>query len=76
MAAVLPFALWEYRSNVSYVRCGKVPHQLIESANAQLEPIAIWGKLHVRVATVQIQPGKMQEAIDIYNNSVVPAAKT
>ena len=32
--------------------------------------------MHVRVATVQIQPGKMQEAIDIYNNSVVPAAKT
>ena len=26
--------------------------------------------MHVRAATGQIQPGKMQEAINIYNNSV------
>lgn len=32
--------------------------------------------MHVRVATVQIQSGKMQEAIDIYDNSVAPAIKT
>ena len=31
--------------------------------------------MHARVATVQVQPGKTQEAIDIYKNSVVPAAK-
>ena len=31
--------------------------------------------MHARAATVQIQSGKMQEAIDIFNNSVVPAAK-
>ncbi len=31
--------------------------------------------MHVRAATVQVLPGKTQEAIDIYNNSVVPAAK-
>ena len=34
------------------------------------------GIMHVRAATVQIKSGKMQEAIDIYNNAVVPAAKT
>ena len=31
--------------------------------------------MHVRAVTVQIQPGKTQEAIDMYKNSVVPAAK-
>lgn len=31
--------------------------------------------MHCRAVTVQIQPGKTQEAIDIYNNSVVPVAK-
>ncbi len=31
--------------------------------------------MHVRAATVKIQPGKMQEAIDLYKDSVVPAAK-
>ena len=31
--------------------------------------------MHVRAATVQIQSGKMQEAIDLYKDSVVPAAK-
>jgi len=31
--------------------------------------------MHVRAVTVQIQPGKMQEAIDVYKDSVVPAAK-
>ena len=31
--------------------------------------------MHVRAATVQFQSGKTQEAIDIYNNSVVPAQK-
>ena len=31
--------------------------------------------MHVRAVTVQIQPGKMQEAIDLYKDSVVPAAK-
>ena len=31
--------------------------------------------MHCRAVTVQIQPGKTQEAIDLYNNSVVPAAK-
>ena len=31
--------------------------------------------MHVRAASVQIQPGKMQEAIDIYNGSVVEGAK-
>ena len=31
--------------------------------------------MHARAVTVQIQPGKTQEAIDVYNNSVVPAAK-
>ena len=31
--------------------------------------------MHCRAVTVQIQPGKTQEAIDIYNNSLVPAAK-
>ena len=31
--------------------------------------------MHVRAVTVQIQPAKMQEAIDIFNDSVLPAAK-
>lgn len=31
--------------------------------------------MHVRAVTVQIQTGKMQEAIDVYNDPVVPAAK-
>jgi heme-degrading monooxygenase HmoA len=31
--------------------------------------------MHVRAATVQIQSGKIQEGIDAYNNSVVPAQK-
>jgi heme-degrading monooxygenase HmoA len=31
--------------------------------------------MHCRAVTVQIQPGRSQEAIDIYNNSLVPAAK-
>ena len=31
--------------------------------------------MHARAATFQIQSGKMQEAIDIFNNSVVPAQK-
>ena len=31
--------------------------------------------MHCRVVSVQIQAGKTQEAIDLYQNSVVPAAK-
>jgi heme-degrading monooxygenase HmoA len=31
--------------------------------------------MHCRAVTVQVQPGKTQEAIDIYNNSLVPACK-
>ena len=31
--------------------------------------------MHARAATFQIQSGKTQEAIDIFNNSVVPAQK-
>ena len=31
--------------------------------------------MHVRAVTVQIQPGKTQEAIDLVRDSVVPAAK-
>ena len=31
--------------------------------------------MHVRAVTVQVQPGKMQETIDVYNDQVVPAAK-
>ena len=31
--------------------------------------------MHARVSTVQIQPGKTDEAINIYRDSVVPAAK-
>ena len=31
--------------------------------------------MHARVATVHVQPGKTQEAINLYQNSVVPAAK-
>ena len=31
--------------------------------------------MHVRAATVQVQSGKMQEAIDIFKDSVVPAQK-
>ena len=31
--------------------------------------------MHVRAVTVHIQPGKTQEAIDVYKDSVVPAAK-
>ncbi|MCH8802166.1 MAG: antibiotic biosynthesis monooxygenase [Chloroflexi bacterium] len=31
--------------------------------------------MHARATTVQVQPGKMQEAIDIFKDSVVPAAK-
>ena len=31
--------------------------------------------MHVRAVTVQIQSFKTQEVIDVYNNSVVPAAK-
>ena len=31
--------------------------------------------MHVRAATIQVNSGKMQEVIDIYNNSVVPAQK-
>ena len=32
--------------------------------------------MHVRVASAQVQQGKMQELIDIYNNSIVPSFKT
>ena len=31
--------------------------------------------MHVRATTVQVQPGKVQEAIDLFKNSVVPAQK-
>ena len=31
--------------------------------------------MHVRAATVQVQPDKLQELIDIFKNSVVPAQK-
>jgi len=31
--------------------------------------------MHVRAVTVQIQPGKTQEAIDVVKDSVLPAAK-
>ena len=31
--------------------------------------------MHCRAVTVQVQPGKTQEAIDLYQNSVIPAAK-
>jgi heme-degrading monooxygenase HmoA len=31
--------------------------------------------MYARVTTVQIQPGKMEETIRIYRDSVVPAAK-
>ena len=31
--------------------------------------------MHVRAATVQVQPDKVQEAIDLFKNSVVPAQK-
>ena len=31
--------------------------------------------MHVRVATVQVQPDKVREAMDIFKNSVVPAQK-
>ncbi len=31
--------------------------------------------MHVRVATVQIQPAKVQEGVDLFKNSVVPAQK-
>jgi len=31
--------------------------------------------MHVRATTITIQPGKMQEMIDIFKNSVVPAQK-
>ncbi len=31
--------------------------------------------MHARVVTTQIQPGKIDEAIRIYRDSVVPAAK-
>ena len=32
--------------------------------------------MHVRSTTVQIQSGKTQEFIDLYNNSVVPAQRS
>lgn len=32
--------------------------------------------MHVRTTTVQIQSGKTQEFIDVYNNSVVPAQRS
>ncbi|HLE29970.1 MAG TPA: antibiotic biosynthesis monooxygenase [Anaerolineales bacterium] len=31
--------------------------------------------MHARVVTVQVQPGKIEETIRIYRDSVVPAAK-
>ena len=31
--------------------------------------------MHVRAVTVQIQPGKTQEAIDLFKESLVPALK-
>lgn len=31
--------------------------------------------MHVRAATVQVQSGKIQECIDLFKNSVVPAQK-
>ena len=31
--------------------------------------------MHARATSFQVQPGKMQEAIDIANNSIVPAVK-
>ena len=31
--------------------------------------------MHVRAVNVQVQPGKTQEAIDLFNDSVLPAQK-
>ncbi len=31
--------------------------------------------MHVRVTTIQLQPGKVDEAVRIYQESVIPAAK-
>ena len=31
--------------------------------------------MHVRVTSVQIQPGKVDDAIHLYEDSIVPAAK-
>ena len=31
--------------------------------------------MHVRATTVHIQPGKTQEAIDLFKSAVVPAQK-
>ena len=31
--------------------------------------------MYVRAATVQIRPGKMQEVINLHNDSLIPAAK-
>ena len=31
--------------------------------------------MHVRTVNVQVQPGKTQEAIDLFNDSVLPAQK-
>ena len=31
--------------------------------------------MHVRVASAQVRRGKIQELIDIYNNSIVPSFK-
>ena len=31
--------------------------------------------MYVRAATVSIRPGKMQEVIDLYNDSLIPADK-
>ena len=32
--------------------------------------------MHVRAASAQVRRGKIQELIDIYNNSIVPSFKT
>ena len=32
--------------------------------------------MHVRVTTIQLQPGKVDQAVRIYQESVVPARKT
>ena len=31
--------------------------------------------MHARATTVQVQPGKMQEAIDLIKDSIIPAVK-
>lgn|GEM_PF-691994 len=59
---------WDRRSGAASTCCGVCASFLSGQEEGE-------GVMHVRVTTIQLQPGKVDEAIRIYQESVLPAAK-